>query len=306
MELTELKQKVLSNSLDSSPLIFVYSDTPYICFEYANAIANNKNLTKVTIEKISDAGETDALFDSQPSQLFILICDDFTENITNNNKNVIVICKKISTNTNIEVIKFPKLLAWQIEDYVKARVPGLGEAEIKWLCEITQYNVYRLDQECKKLELFPSATQKLIFQQINSDDGYSDLTPLTIFNFTNAIIKTDLTTLKDILSDLNTIDVEGTGVVTILLKQFKNIIDVQMNPRNTAETLHMTERQFKAIKYNCGKFTDNQLVNIYEFLTSIDYRVKQGELTFYDNATHLTNNNALVDYLTVSLLNLCR
>ena len=45
---------------------------------------------------------------------------------------------------------------------------------------------------------------------------------------------------------------------------------------------------------------------MFEFLTEVDYRLKNGELTLDETNDMLTRNNKLVDYITVNLLNLCR
>ena len=54
----------------------------------------------------------------------------------------------------------------------------------------------------------------------------------------------------------------------------------------------MPEKQFKAIKYNCGRFTNEELVKIYELLTSIDIKLKTG----------LIDNKIIVDYLLSKIL----
>ena len=43
---------------------------------------------------------------------------------------------------------------------LKMRLEGLGEKEILWLCDITKYNIYRLENECNKLSLFPPLARK--------------------------------------------------------------------------------------------------------------------------------------------------
>ena len=169
----------------------------------------------------------------------------------------------------------------------------------------------KLEKVCEQMEYYLSDTNlskdTFFHQKISSDvNGYVDLNPLTIFNFTNALLKKDYNSLKSILSDLENIDVEATGVVTIMIKNLKNIIDVQINPKNTASSLGLTPKQFAAVKYNVGKFRNDQLINMFEFLTEVDYRLKNGELTLDETNDMLTRNNKLVDYITVNLLNLCR
>ena len=110
--------------------------------------------------------------------------------------------------------------------------------------------------------------------------------------------------IKYILSDLENLDIEATGLVTIMIKQIKNLIDIQVNPKSTAASLGMNPKQFNAIKYNVGKFKNEQLINMFEFLTEIDFRLKNGELTLDETNEGIVRNNKLVDYITVNLLNL--
>lgn len=187
-----------------------------------------------------------------------------------------------------------------IEDFVKMRLQGLDDTQIKWLCEVCTYDIFRLDQECKKLEIFDINQQKAMFNLMNEENAYSDLSSFTIFNLTNALIKKDLNTIKSILNDILSIDVEGVGLVTILHKQIKNLIDIQINPKNTAETLGMKPQQYNAIRYNVGKFTNNQLMDIFEFLCEFDYKLKSGYIQFSGSAKE--NNLRIIDYIIVNLL----
>lgn len=306
MDIVDLKTKIVNNTLDDSILILKYSDNKYLCYHYINHICKNKGLEKVFINSLSELNNKDDLFEEESRYLYILDIEKLTEQVDPELKNVIIVCKTLPDDLQVDFIDITKLLTWQIEDYVKMRLPGLDDKERKWLCEICKYDIYRLDNECAKLEIFTSAGQEIVFKEINQENGYVDLNPLTIFNFTNALLKKDYDALKSILSDLENIDVEATGVVTIMIKNLKNIIDVQINPKNTAASLGLTPKQFGAVKYNVGKFKDTQLINMFEFLTEVDYRLKNGELTLDETNDVLTRNNKLVDYITVRLLNLCR
>ena len=106
----------------------------------------------------------------------------------------------------------------------------------------------------------------------------------------NGAIPTDL--VKNILETLETMDVEPVGVLTILYKSFKNIIDIQMSSNPTPESLNMSQKQFNAIKYNLGKFTNAELVKIFETLTSIDKKLKSGNLPAEN----------IIEYLLINVL----
>lgn len=76
-----------------------------------------------------------------------------------------------------------------------------------------------------------------------SDNVFSDLSNLTIFNFTNSIITKNVETLKQILLQFDSIDIEPIGVITVLYKNFKNILNVQLNSNPTPENTGLSSKQ---------------------------------------------------------------
>jgi len=299
MQLTDLKNKLEEGNLGDDPLVFKYSDNKFLCEQYVSSIVKSKNLSILYIDSLEELNSHEDLFEEVNRYLYVWHTDKVMSAILPEHKNLVVICKDPGANECIEV---PKLINWQVDDYVKMRLPGLSEKERQWLCGVAKYNIYRLEQECNKLSAFIPADQQIIFKEMNLENMFCDLNNLNIFNFTNAIIKKDIYTINDIISNILFYDIEGTGVVTILIRNIKNIIDIQFNSKATAESLNMSPKQFAAIKYNVGKFTNEQLIKIHEFLLSIDYRLKRGDLSFKSGT--LENNNQMVNYLTVKMLNL--
>lgn len=299
--LEQLKKKIIDKDLDNSPLIFKYTDNKFLCYQYANEIAKVRNLQKQLIDDINVTLNDESFFDVEDTTLYILDTDKLVADVTADMLNLIVICKDVPKQLSIDFIEFSKLLPWQIEDYVKTRLPGLLEVQAKWLCEITKYNIYRIDQECRKIEIFPEGTQKLLFDQLNMENAYNDLNTYSIFDFTNALMRKDVNKVKDILSELDYVDIEGTGLVTIFHKQFRNLIQIKMNPRATAESLGITPGQFKMLSYNYKNlYTEKQLINIYNFITSINQNLMAGKYSFTSN--NRENNKMLVHYITNNLI----
>ena len=291
MTLMDLKKAIENNSISDAPLIFKYTDDKFLVNQYIKEIAKIRRLKISNISSIYDISQDDDLFDSEPQFIYVCDCDTFSEDLQIDDINIIIICKNVAENVKVDYIEFSKPLNWQIEDFVKMRISGLDEVQIKWLCEISKYDIFRLDNECKKFEIFSPQEQKIIFDMINTDNGFSDMNSLTIFNFTNAIIKKDLATIKAVLSDLKNIDIEGSGLITIFSKQFRNIIDIQLNLKASAESLNMTSKQYNAIKYSCGKYSNQQLIDVYTFITDLDRRLKLGDYQFVSNTRE--NNNKL-------------
>lgn len=302
MDIKELKTKVLNNSLDDKILVLRYQDNNFLCNQYIDQICKNKNKTRVEIESLDEINHKSNfdIFESQDNNLYVLQIKKLDKNVNLDATNIIIVCQEVDSDINIDFIEMPKLLNWQIEDYMKVKCPGLNENEIKWLCTNANYDIYRLNNEALKLELFNPQMQTIIFTNINNENGYCDINNLNIFNFTTALIKKDLNTLNAILKDIEYIDIEGTGLVTILIKNIKNIIDIQFNPKATPTSLNMSDKQFNFVKYNVGKYTGTQLIKMYEFLTGIDYKLKSGLLQFDFDTKQ--NNLKLVDYVTVNIL----
>lgn len=290
MTCKELKGRILDNSLEFDRMFFVYKDNPFLANQYVDAIAKRLGWDVRAVESIDDIPEPDA-FGTECKTLFVMHADE----IKKPNKpciNAIFVCKK----TNAEdAVEFPKLEDWQILDYMKAKCPGMGEDELQWLQEICKKDIYRIDNEISKLALFPKEQQESMFNLLNMEDNYADLNPKTIFDLTNAILRNDATTVSGILQGIDSMDVDGMGLVTILTNNVRNVIKVQFNPTATAAALGMKDNQFKAIKYyNSGKFSNERLIDMFEFLTSIDCRLKSGELQLGDNS--------LIEYVVCGLL----
>lgn len=284
----------------NAPLIFKYSDNPFLSRQYTKEIAKKLNLEILHINSLSEIDSDSSFFDEVLPYLYVYDIEKLQENVTDKYKNLIVIAKTLPDKLDIDYIDMLKIQDWQIEDFIHSRLKGLSNEEIKWLCEASKYDIYRLDNEAKKIEIFNESQQKIIFNQLNSDNGYCDLNPLTIFNFSNAIMKKDLSTINASLQDLKYIDIEATGLITILYGQFKKLIDIQFNPRATADLLGMKPGQFYAIKQNVGIYTNEELINIFNFLTSFDEQLKKGNLSL--DPENRKNNNKLVDYITMKIL----
>lgn len=303
IKLEEFKSKVINNEISDQPIIFTYSDTNYLCKQYASEIAKNRKLKINRIDNLQMATNDDAFFDMEVSDLFIYEVDKLKETLSNDLKNTIIICKEVVSElpSSFIHVDFPKLVKWQVEDYVKMRLPGLQEIQVKWLCEITNYNIFRIDQECKKIEIFPEGTQKDLFDQLNMDNAYCDLNTYSIYEFTNAIMKKEYDKVKAILKELDYVDIEGTGLITIFKKQLKALIKIKANPYASAESLNISSGQYNALKFGCLKlYSEKQLILMYRFISSLYKDLMAGKFTF--DSDNRTNNKKFVHYITLNLI----
>ena len=310
-DIRELKNKIENNTLDDAILIFKYNkvDFEFLCEHYVNEIAKVKKLEKIYIssldELVGNTNSGDDFFTAENIKtpyLYIYKTDTLLSlGEYYDVRNLIIICGKVSKDIKIDYIDFPAVQNWQIEDFVKMRAPGLNDDMVKWLCNICKYDFYKLDNELKKIEIFDKKLQPIIFNQMSDEGVFSDLNTLNIMSLTNAIMQKDLFTINTILSDLKNIDIEATGLCTLLLRQFKCNIEVEGN-RAWNPDLLCTEKQFNYLKRNHAKYSTIQMYNIYEFLTSLDMRLKSGELQF--KADNRPNNNSFADYIVANVLTL--
>lgn len=281
MILSDLKNKLINKNIISLPLIFIESNNDYIVKTYIKQISINNNLEIKEINTINEMIDIENGMFKDKNYLYIYRYSE-KENVnldTVKEYNIIIISDKVINNCSIESVKFDSLEKWQIEDYVHVLIPGLTDKEIKWLCQIANYDLNRLENESLKLNIFDKKEQPVIFKDLNEENAYCDLNDVGIFNLSNAVVQKDIVTIKKVLDNLEFIDVEGTGLVTILLKNFLNIINIQLNSRATPDSSNMTPKQFNYYKYYLiNKYSNDKLINIYDFLNTIDYKLKSGLL----------------------------
>jgi len=300
MELKELKEKILNKSLDFNLLIFKYESDTWLVNQYIDEISKILDLKINYVEDLDTLSNTssDFFFGGMSSELNVLWLEELTTNIPNKDELTTSIIKCNKIDKDIEkalskyIVNFPKLLEWQVQDYAEQQLKGMKPDAIQWLCGLIGDNVYRLDNEINKITIFDEKDRMNMFLALNNDGCYNDLNNFNIFNLINAIVKRDFNSVINVLRLRDTIDLEPVGLITLLIRQFKNIIDIQMGNNPTPDKLGIPPKQFNAIKYNCGKYSNERLIYIYDLLTGIDYRLKSG----------LLDNDKIIDYVVCNIL----
>lgn len=298
MELSKLKKLLLNDvtySLNNTFLVFKYDDESslFIVKEYIDKIVTITHGNKKYIESLDEITTLKSQLFNFTNDINILFINNLELKTMQDRKltNCIIICKKTDYKGD-EVVVVPKLLEWQIEDYVRVHLNHLKDTSIKWLCQTCNYNIYRIANEVNKIKLFDN--QEEFLEALKKDENFNDLTQFSIFNFIDSIIKKNYGQCVEILKNIDYIDIEPMGCVTLLERQFRNIIDIQMNRRATPESLEMQPKQFNAIKfYNCNRFNDDALIKIYKKIVDIDYLLKSGQL----------ESKYIIDYLLINILN---
>lgn len=311
MKLSELKNEIekglvlFANHL----YIFEYTDNDFLVKQYIHEIAKIKQQYIQFVdsfEELIDISSNENVFgeDFDEKVLKVLVVDTFDE-LANESmmsiKDSIVICNKIAKevehsyeNFSSHLVKFPKLEPWQVKDYIKVNCKGLDKEYIDKLYDVTNGDIYRIENEIGKIGCFPMEKQKDLFKQLLCSDSYNDISRGNIFSFINAIIKRDMTSIGDFLRNIHTLNIDAIGLTTILHNNIKNIIDIQLNNKATPESLGMSLKQFKAIEYNCGKFSKEQLIKMLSFLNEIDFKLKSGGLDI--------SNDDKIDYIVLKML----
>ena len=299
MQIDEVKYIIENKKYSGQLFIFQYSDTKFIVKQYIEKLVLDFNFELSYNDEIDDKIITGISLFGDVNDNILRVYDinefDYSGNLLNE-KNLIILCKKIKdelkTIYSDNIITVPKLENWQIKDFVYSVGDGIPESDLDKLIELCDGNIYRLTQELDKMLIFPNSLKQNIFKEFYKDGVFNDLSDATIFDFCSSIIKKDITKLTYIYSQLDRMDVNPLGFVSILYQNIKDIIKIQLGVKPTPESTGIAKNKFYAIKYNnLNKFNTKQLIQIFELLTDIDKQVKLGQLDV-DN---------IIDYVVVSI-----
>ena len=297
-----IKESIENNTLPDNLLIFINTDkNSFLSEQYTKKISLIHKLPITYVEDINFINNKSLdIFGTEEviSNLRVYRCDEFL--CTNlkllSEKNIIIICNSISENTPKEFfdysVSMPKLESWMIQDYVYSCAEGVDTKSLDWLIKLCNNNIFRLDEEISKISLFDESQRDTLFKEFISDSVFNDLSEHTIFSITNALQSKNKKELVKILPEIKNIDVEPVGFVKILWQNFKKIIDVWLNPNPTPENTGLKSNQLYAISKLPKVFTRDQLVSIFEIITSIDSRLKTGQI----------DSSLIVDYLIIKIL----
>ena len=285
MDIKELKQSIELKTIENKFMIWILENeySKIVADQYINKLCNIWNLNAKVIESLDEIPDESFIVDDN---LYIINTDKWEDERSRDN--CIVICNKCKSG-----IKIPKLSDWQIIDYVVPKLRGLDKEDLEWLLTFYNGNYFRFINDVNKISIFNESVQKLMFNQMVEDGQFDSLTNLTIWDLSNAILKKDIKIIKEVLKVIDYIDVSPLGLSTVLLNNFRNIISIQTNKMCTASDLGISDKQFFVIKkYNVGYYTEEQLVNILDMLTNVEFLYKYEELS-------LSN---LIEYMICKIL----
>lgn len=301
MTLQDIKTQIETNSIKNTFIIFRCDDR-FIARQYYKAISQQLNKKIDYVEDIHSITNKslDIFFQDTSENKTLKVCMldtfDYYNNDLLNEEYLIIVCKKIEKHTaeiyKNFIIEIAPLEYWCVKDYLYSILKGVDTKYIDWLIENCNFDINRLQLEADKLLIFDENERNIVFTQMLDDDAFSDITNKTIFNFTDAIVKKDIHKLKTIYEDIDNIDIEDIGVVTVLYQNFKKLLQVWTATNPTPESTGLSSKQIYAIKKLPKVWSERQLVDILELLTSIDFKIKTGTMPV----------NILRDYLVVNIL----
>ena len=272
IELATFKNEIENNTIlfGDNLFIFIGKDlsSEFIFDQYAHIFINNNFIELNLVDGLYD---NMGFFDIDNSSLDVFKTDKL-EYIPKTFKGWIY-CKSVSKdirdNFDKSIIELPKLEKWQIVDYISSKCHITIEQAEKLYDEYD--NIYKLDIESNKLKIFDDNYFDILSNQLLSKDEYE------IFDITNALLQRDKNKLKLIYQ--KDIKVDAFAFMALLIKNFKQVIDIQLARNASAETLGMSGKQFWAIqKYNCNRYSREELIYIYKLLTSLDLQIKSGKI----------------------------
>ena len=301
MNIEDFKNDILQHTVKPGIVIFENSDNSFVANQYIKEISSQRHMSIEQIENITEvSGRSNDIFGMTTLDSVLHVCrmkefNSATCDIGLIERNdVVIVCDKAIVGPAWEerVVKIPRLEEWQIKDYIYSKVEGVDRKQLDWLQELCGNDIYRIDEEVSKIVLFDKKEQSKMFSRFIEDNVFSDLSTFNIFNMSNAILNKDIVTLRRVWAEIDRIDVEPLGLVTILKNSIRNIIKIQLSSCPTAENTGMSPKQFYAVSKSCGRFTKSRLLEIFTMLTDVDKRLKNGTLPA----------DLILDYIVLNIL----
>ena len=301
MKLEDIKNQIESKNITNTFLIF-RCDNTFIPRQYSENISSILNLPIEYIEDILSIDSNNDIFNVNSNNSLRIFNTEIFDNRNDsllNKSNLIVICNKIEENTqqiyNNYIIEVGNIPFWCVKDYTYSKLKGIEPTLLDWLIDNCNCNIDRIQMEIDKLSLFDKKEKVSIFKCMLAENAFEDITNKTIFDYTNAIVNRNKSKLNDIYEDINNMDVEPLGVVTILYKNFMNLIKVRLTNNPTPENTGLNSKQIYAINKLPRIWSKDELINIIKFIDGIDYKIKSGDMPM----------EYLRDYVMIKIMSGC-
>ena len=306
MSIEELKNCIENKIIPSDFMIFIKTEDNFLIEQYISAICDINNLTKNKINSLAELQSTLSLIMDTTAQLNILEVDNFTEYFLDYSdfKNTIAICntvdKTIKEKVSKYIVEFPKLLPWQIKDYMKLLNTNLSQDDIDWLYAACNGSIYRIINELDKLTFFDESDQKVILASLRYDLN-SDLiavkttqkngnyAAVDTFKLVDAIFNKDYEALSSLLPHLSELNLSPYAIISLILTKAKQVLLINFQNGVSAEDLGMSDSQYKFYKHAYSRYSQQHLQYLIKTFSELDYKTKSGLLD--------TSNKNILNYL---------
>lgn len=296
MKLSELKTEILENTLSNEFMIFLCSSDYFMAEQYVNEICSIKQRDIKYISSLKQSNNSFELFDTSDTMKVYKVDEyaDFIEDFSEYN-NHIVLCKKINNKVkeSVEpyVVEFKEPEEWQTIEYIKTVCNGLDDDDAKWLYEVTNKKLYRIENEISKICMFDKEQQKEILNHFKFDRE-TDLYKIDNLILGDLITNRDLVGVYDYLFHSEACKIDSIGIAGTLIKKLKNMLLVGYG-NVTANSIGISSGYFNYLKHNITR-SENFLNQAIDFLTSIDCKMKKGSVDLPEQLR--------VDYIICKLL----
>lgn len=285
MTLQDLKTQLTSEEkqLKENFFIFINCENSFLANQYLDAISSCLKLPITKIESLNEMLNATSLVLDFANSLNVLRVDTFDEVVENYKDitNTVIICnkvdKKIEELVAPYIIKVPKLLDWQIKDYILASCSSITPDDAEQLYWATAGDIYRIENELYKINLFPEDHHRAaLMGLIYSDD--SSLYNIDMFKFKDAIMKDQKAPVLDYLKHRQAVELDPFYLTSLLINEYKKIIFIIGNSGKTAKQLGLTDAQANAIKRVYKGYSIPIAARKLRVLTSINYKLVNGLL----------------------------
>ena len=295
MDIVTLKQDIENKTIKEDLVIFKITDNAFIPEQYINEISSILNKPIQYIDDLNTLNSY-SLFNTN-NNIRVHRCDKLTVANIKKEKYLYIITKsidkKIQEDLQEYVVEVPVLEEWQLKDFAYSMLEGIKTEDLDWLINICKKDIYRINNEICKIKQFNKQQQQQLFNELKQEGNFTDLSEYNVFNLTNAVINKDVQKINSVLTEIKSIDAEPIGVVTLLAQGLEKLMQVWLAKNPTPETTGLQANVIYAIKNTPKVYTQQQLINCFIFISSIDKKLKTGTLCDMHN---------LIDYLICNVL----
>lgn len=296
MTLPDLKEIIMQKKEIPYCIIFECEYEDFIPIQYIKEIANYNNSSIVSLENIEEYPLNNSnIFEETVNALYVYKCEELKNlySIYSDKSNLFIICNKLNKSVSDifkdNIVKIPKLEEWQLKDYAQIICPGLKEEQADWLSKNCNCSAYRLTNEINKLLSFPVSTRDTLCREFINYNVFNETANNNIFDLINAIQSRDISKTSSLLKSL---DITSMGLATLLYNNFKKLIKVWLGKSPTEANTGLKANQIYAINKLPRTYSKEQLLKIFDILTNIDYKLKNGDIP----------ESLITDYLVTSIL----